>query len=239
MNLPQQATTEQPAQTVWPVSVIDRTINDPVALFTLALVVSTILLWRATLRLARGARESANEQRDKMERSIEAAGRAADAAVDQARIADDTAKRELRAYLCLQPVRMDEILPGTQPVRIVFPLENTGATPANRFIIHWAWQVTAEEPTCEFFSNTLAQYPLTENRDHSIGPRQLKDIPNTISLSSPWREQVLNGQSKLYVLGQIRYVDVFGSERVTEFFYCYTTDLPNRLGQVKFHNKIG
>ena len=231
-------TSTQQLAASWPYQILERTADDPIALFTLALVVSTILLWRATLRLAREARESATAQNEKMDCSIEAANRAADAAVDQAKIADETAKRELRAYLCLQPVRMDEIIPGTGPVQIVFPLENTGATPANRFIIHWAWKVAADEPTSEFFNNTLAQYPLPENRDHSIGPRQLKEIPNTISLGSPWRELVLNGQSKLYVFGRIHYVDVFDSNRVTEFFYCYTTELPNRLGQVRFHNKI-
>src|SRR5207245_10441794 len=43
-NAPQRASTEQELHGPWPIAVIDRTINDPVALFTLPLVVSTILL---------------------------------------------------------------------------------------------------------------------------------------------------------------------------------------------------
>ena len=59
---------EQP-QKPFPVGLVDRTLNDPVALFTLALVISTVLLWRATMRIARDGKESGKIQAEKMERS--------------------------------------------------------------------------------------------------------------------------------------------------------------------------
>jgi hypothetical protein len=52
---------------------LGHTFSEPVAVFTLALVISTVGLWLATLKLAREARAAAAEQSGKMERSIDIA----------------------------------------------------------------------------------------------------------------------------------------------------------------------
>jgi hypothetical protein len=140
---PQQLTgVGQVSHEAWPYGVIDRTINEPVALFTLALVVSTVLLWRATLRLAREARESANVQAEKMERSIAAANLAASHAQTSAAAAQDALKHaktvsntELRPWVAVsvEPQSIKRI--GEQnhfQNTIVF--QNVGRTVAKSFI---------------------------------------------------------------------------------------------------------
>src|SRR4051812_12128318 len=97
-------------------------LHDPVAFATVLLVVvtaglwiSTFLLWRATVRLAREAKESADAQAERMERSIAAASQTANASTEHVKIAEEIAQRELRAYICLRPVRMDEIIADGTP----------------------------------------------------------------------------------------------------------------------------
>ena len=61
---------------------LTATFSDPVSAFTLALVVSTVLLWRATLRIAEDTKQAGKIQADKMERSVAEASRAAAAMED-------------------------------------------------------------------------------------------------------------------------------------------------------------
>src|SRR4051794_32325632 len=81
---------------------------DPVAIATILLVfvtaglwISTFLLWRATVKLARDAKESADIQAENMEQSIAEAAKASQAMERQNEIASDTSKRQLRPYVCL------------------------------------------------------------------------------------------------------------------------------------------
>lgn len=123
-NPTQSASAEQqPDKPFW-----YRTLNDPVADFTLALVFSTVLLWRATLRLAREARESAVVQSKKMERSVVAATKSADTATKQVAISEETAYRDLRAYISVDGVEVTDVMSGSIAGNIVF--KNAGQTPA-------------------------------------------------------------------------------------------------------------
>jgi hypothetical protein len=114
---------EHPGKPFW-----YETLHDPVAAFTLALVISTVLLWRATLRLAREARESSVDQSAEMERSIEAANKTAAAAAAHVGVVEDTAKKELRAYVGFPNVRLIDRF-GTDP-RFEVWIQNYGKTPA-------------------------------------------------------------------------------------------------------------
>lgn len=227
------------------VPVWQAALHDPVAFATVLLVVvtaglwiSTFLLWRATVQLAREAKESADAQGERMERSVDAANKAASAATEQVKIAEEIAKRELRAYVCLRPIKMNEIVTGDAPITIVVPFENTGVTPANRLLIQWAWQVTSDGPTSDFYKRTLDRYPPKGDEEYSIGPRQLKEMPIVVKMGSEYRNKILSGDMSFLFLGRIHYLDAFEDKHVTEFFYRYTKELPNRLGQVNIHNNI-
>ncbi len=151
-----------------------------------------------------------------------------------------TTRRELRAYLCLKPVVMEKIVVSPAPhLTITLPIENTGSTPANKWQIQWAWQVTNDAPTAQMFDSLLAKYPLgKEQPDFSFGPKQVKENPIRIEIANDWRAKVISGEMKFYFVGRIHYLDAFDTRRMTDFFYYYTEDLPNRMGQVQFGNKI-
>jgi hypothetical protein len=95
---------------------ISRLIDDPVALFTFVLAISTILLWRETKRLAKGA----EAQSDHIEVTANAAKTSANVAV--------TTLRDLeRPY-----VFVSNLEPVTQPAgpHLRLDLSNYGRTPA-------------------------------------------------------------------------------------------------------------
>jgi hypothetical protein len=236
----QSATTEQrPLEPAWKAAFSDPIVFATLwlALATTGLWLFTYRLWRATGRLADEAKTSAEEQAGKMERAIAEAARSADSATEQLKLAQDTAQRQLRAYLSLLPVDMDEIAIDPAPIRIKMTIDNSGATPANNWSIRYAWQVTNEAPTREFFDAHLS--PFREFRgEHSIGPRTQKTVPYTLDVPVHLRSQVLSGAMRFYIFGEIVYQDAFEKERLTEFFYQYTTELPNRLGQVPVRNRI-
>ena len=159
-------------------------------------------------------------------------------------IAEDTAKRQLRAYVCLRPVFIDRLVPsaGPGPDRFVvtLPVENAGQTPANRLLIQWAWRVVPDggKIAADFFEQTIAQHPVSGDREHCIGPGQLKEMPFRLAIEPPWCAMIQRGDAKFYLLGKIHYADAFGEDRTTEFFYTYNEQLPNRLGQMSVHNCI-
>ncbi|MEO5772780.1 MAG: hypothetical protein ABIQ32_01500 [Sphingomicrobium sp.] len=131
------------------------TLHDPVAFFTACLVVVTgglwvftARLWRATVNMGSDAKEIAQAQGEKMERSIAEAATAAKAMERQNDIAADTAHAELRAYLDFDGVRFlrDEELDTPEEVGagISITLKNYGKTPANRITMETTYLVVAE-----------------------------------------------------------------------------------------------
>jgi hypothetical protein len=166
------------------------------------------------------------------------AERNVEAALEQVKIAQDTAARQLRAYLSFKPVEMDEITVDRNPLEIRFTVENTGATPANEWVVVWAWQVTEEEPTTDFYEKWMPSLPEI-GPDHCIGPKQIKTIPLTIEIGECWRSRVVSGTHKFFVFGAMIYVDFSGERHRTDFFYVYNPRLENRLGQASVKNRIG
>jgi hypothetical protein len=159
-------------------------------------------------------------------------------------ISRDTAKRELRAYLSLRPLIIGDMAPGLPFPVLTMPVDNSGATPANRVSSRGAWKVMDEEPTSELFDKLLNEYAANfEKYDIAHGPRMCKNMTYTVEISAEARVKVFAADTKhkFYFAGQIHYQDIFGDEHLTEFFYWYNPKLdgPHRLAQVGYRNKIG
>jgi hypothetical protein len=154
----------QPAVSLW-----QRTMDDPIAVYSLILAFSTTLLclftgalWWVTYRLSKDAKEGSEAQADKMERYIAEAANAAEAmgklaahASDEVAITQDSAYRNLRAYLSVKHVICtwfsDEMISG----KIVF--ENAGVTPAEIRVFSIGW---------------IGKWPLNKPRDEGPEPQQ-------------------------------------------------------------------
>lgn len=197
-------------------------VTEPVALFTLALVVSTVLLWQATLRLASEARESATEQAGKMERSVKAADRTAAAAANQVKIAQDTAYRQLRAYIGVEP---SVELVGPQIINCRIDVHNAGQTPARFKVFVGTWigpfpvaglPAEAPEPIWHGQHNPFVNARSTEivRWFHPPSPSQNEqsglDIANMIA--NP-------GTRTFYFYGRVEFTDFLKKERTLRFAF--------------------
>lgn len=212
-------------KTIW-----ERTTSDPVAFFTFWLVISTIglgistgMLWRAgekQFRLAR--RTSAIQSRD-MRASIAAAetsaivaGQAADAARKSNEIAQETAERQLRAYLSIEAGHIRD-WNSSDPTIVQVHAKNNGQTPA------YEVQITAGVMVLPRILPAGIQFEYGFNDSISktiIHPDGVvvSDARSTAPLSEA---EITNGREgsnvRLYVGGIVRYKDAFQKTRATKF----------------------
>ena len=137
---------------------------------------------------------------------------------DLVRGGEQTAEKQLRAYLSAEPKILIELQAG-YPCSALVIIKNNGQTPANNF----RWVATCErvsqmeidrpgsliEPKPGQSLPTQVLHPHFESQCTavSISPltdKDIKEIEDSIG-------------DKLYVFGKIMYVDVFGIDRVTNF----------------------
>lgn len=207
---------------VWTGHIFERPGEAVIAVFTVVLAFSTILLWRATERLyeaGEAQREHsegvASQQADHMRQSIGAAVRSAQAAERTADTTRDTAEKHLRAYVLVDnaSLKIDGI------VEYEVTAKNFGQTPAH--------DVT-------FFSGTRHRpYPPPAPLPPAIGLKPLSKRylgANTVIVSDDKlareftvdeKVALLSGADVFYVVGEIEYKDIFGSPHKTTFkFAC-------------------
>jgi hypothetical protein len=163
-----------------------------IAGFMALLLLTMLLLWRATRRLARRA--------------------------------DDTAERQLRAYVCVESA---VIKPEDDGFRVVVSVQNTGVTPAYK--LQQRTQVAIRE------------YPLLKIPLPELIPRPGQDTLAPQGVTTPMprfgrlltkdEEREIRAEAKaIYVYGELDYTDVFGKSRVTKFrFRCNGHGLDLRL----------
>lgn len=206
-----------------------------IAGFTAALFLATALLWFATWRMWRTTRDAVKDGKDAVKAAIRSA-QAAEAAIEKSDAAlshaQDTAKRQLRAYVHVD-LRSD-IYTRRNGWEILYSMlvVNSGQTPA--------YDVMVLGNIC------VADHPLTR----SLPPVVANSEPSRASLypgqtgvtagiiSNPALTQadfaslapidigdaIKSATSRLYLYGKITYRDVFGEAHTTHF-RCRTNGL--------------
>lgn len=154
-----------------------------------------------------------------------AATKAANAAVDQVRVTDRTAKQQLRAYVAVHSEGGSFGFPppdgGTYQARV--PVINRGQTPAfnMRFVTKIAI-LPFPRPEISIFSEyNLVFDEQQTNSDRVWFPMEVGDITAISDEELTWKEyvRVLHSDTqKVYVFGIIEYEDVFGDTHFTRFF---------------------
>lgn len=139
---------------------------------------------------------------------------------------DNTAKRQLRAYLGAMPPVFGEKFPNA----IAVSIKNTGQTPATQIYGHlnWYWVpfgqgLPAEFAFPDFNADDIGSVPTL-----GAGLEATFDFP--ISLDQLTREQ--NKETDLFIYGHIDYTDVFGDRQYTDFCWQY---LGERQGDAVLH----
>lgn len=138
---------------------------------------------------------------------------------------DDTAERDMRAYLGMENIRL-VAFSLIKPIRIQANWKNYGKTPARRFETSGSvW---------------IAPLPLDDDADFVDGPEEDpigrhgrmsiysgdQQVPSTseytsvtdqIPMSKELRDEVIAGRFAIYLVGRSFYRDIFGKNRETSF----------------------
>jgi hypothetical protein len=217
---PQTTGTEQrPPEPSW-----EAALSDPLIFATLWLAVATTFLgiftyrlWSATTTLANDTRTSGEAQAEKMERAIVAAGRSANSAEDALVISEDTAKRQLRAYVGIEKAE-------------IFPRKTTDSDDRNRhvqIILKNFGQTPARINDVRLKAIFISDYPDSIDPDSAgiviseqvINPGQL--IPASALLTVPHEKHfaMLDDEVAMIVFGRFSFTDEFEKTSIFDFQY--------------------
>jgi hypothetical protein len=175
----------------WVGHFVVKTFDDPVALFTLVLTLSTIGLWAQTERLARGGEE--------------------------------TAKRQLRAYLMVQSKELGVFDDDEIPTEFVFEMTNVGQTPAKIISIMRDINIFdsghRELPEGHKDFYLPHHFPNTNQPLFAGGVRRFSARKS--DLTKDQKGLIKKGEKLLFIWGSVLYRDAFDREWLTNFRYAY------------------
>jgi hypothetical protein len=205
-----------------------------IAIFTVVLAFSTILLWWETRRLARGAKEQAAD----FLRSVEASERAAAAAQKGADVAERALVGVQRPVLILDIVDFNEAVPpprepaASHEVRVQIRLENAGVLTAylDSFVVevrpvHRAQQDDLKPPIPS--SDELGGIHAVDLLEHRtvVRPNQKFGFSHVgfVDMSADVLPDYWGlGQRRLIFFGLVTYSDPMGIKRELGFTYLYS-----------------
>jgi hypothetical protein len=149
-------------------------------------------------------------------RAVHAAIRAADAATDQAKIAEDTEKRQLRPYVFINTTTMRDFVVGEKP-NAKMEVKNTGQTPGFDVVFD--------------LGITLRNFSHLGSFDDPGHPSPPTPIGPSVSLwpigtaTDPLDETIIaaikNGNAAYFVFGTITYKDAFGKDHWTKIRWIF------------------
>lgn len=193
----------------WYKTFLDHTPDWFVALFTALLFFVTNRLVKSTNKLW-----DAGERQIKLTRSVAAVQ--ARNTRRQLRLSEDTAERELRAYLWVEVqniLQLDE----ANPIAVRVAMNNAGKTPAYNVCISCSAIVApALLPSGTQFNADFSG-SITVTTIHPGSDRKFAIARSSAPPSLAMVDQINNGSHRLYVGGVVSYEDAFAIKRTTKF----------------------
>jgi uncharacterized protein (UPF0333 family) len=155
-----------------------------------------------------------------LKRQAEAAKDATAAAKDAIELSRDTAKRQLRAYVCV--IAADMAFTKADAPEIEIRIKNCGMTPAYEVKL-WAGLAAGKHPLNVPLDRPPDGFKMNQSGIEMIHPIFHTPIPAFLLpiLGTP--------QATLYVYGEITYRDAFKDERLTNFRMIYGGPEPPSL----------
>jgi hypothetical protein len=135
-------------------------------------------------------------------------------------IAQDTAKRQLRAYFHVTSVIICDF--RVIPFSANFLCHNRGTTPANGIVQSLGWQITFNDlpDVIEFPVQVIrsSNAPVAPGM-HYVSRFQLPEVTRWIQPGqlNPIVDKLLNGSGRMRIFGSFTYCDTFGEEHITEY----------------------
>jgi hypothetical protein len=176
-------------------------------IITFGLAMFTAFLWWTTRKLAQDAKETATRQAEQTQLAL--------------KHAEDTAKRQLRAYVFLLETKI-VLTTMDDPIRVDIVLRNSGQTPAHDVFVWFRneWRefplngpLPLTEPSPEDRIAPLAPQAITSHRHFTTG-----------ALTEKMHSDMVEGRKAIYVHGGVRYTDVFGKRWTTRVRLLCTAD---------------
>jgi hypothetical protein len=131
---------------------------------------------------------------------------------------EDTAIRQLRAYVSVKPAQLTEIRIGHVP-NASFIMENTGQTPAYR-LNHLAFVSVLPHPLLDGQGDLVAPHIGQKVPDftlHSRSQTEGEASDDSALTADDFAKAMAGGDFRLYMAGMVQYDDAFGIGRNTKF----------------------
>lgn len=134
--------------------------------------------------------------------------------------AEDTARRQLRAYIFPHELIVTDVELGKQPSANMV-VRNTGLTPATE-VVAWCGVWLGNFPLVTELVRATPDFMRTASR-RSVGPGGSFTINHACNapLTAQHIQMLQNGTAAIFVWGEITYLDAFGQERRTGFRSYY------------------
>ena len=147
--------------------------------------------------------------------------------------AEDTAQRQLRAYVSIN-LDGKMFLDSDGLLNAPFITKNNGVTPANFMLcslhiglFHFPLDTELDPPEYPPTSSNSSLFPGEQVRQYATLPRALSQA-ETLAIK--------NGEIAIYVWGEVRYKDAFNKQRSTQF-RMYSTGADSTRGELAYHHE--
>jgi hypothetical protein len=152
-------------------------------------------------------------------RALEHTGKATEAMERQNEIADETAKRQLRAYVIPRNFVLEAFEVG-KPLRISFEMANSGQTPAHDVRLAAKGFISSDAKAASFDKVYLGNAPEIMSQGQIGAQAKASSTPFDIfgvPLDESVHDYLLKGDIILGVAGVISYRDIFKKRHLTTF----------------------
>ncbi|WP_294312809.1 hypothetical protein [uncultured Sphingomonas sp.] len=189
-----------------------------------ALLLSLIFTGWAAFAAAKAAQIAEEATRD-ADKALAIAERNADAAAAQVAVAQDTAKRQLRAYISVEPGGVNEPVEGR--CRLPIHIHNSGITPAHGVMVFSRFAIV--DSPMDFDPATAEHGALIGGtNDATFGPGVERWVYVYLDedFIRPYEAEIRDKKKALTHFGYINYSDAFGDTHETRFaFYHWGAEL--------------
>jgi hypothetical protein len=197
-----------------------RAVTDPIAVFTLCLVIVgafQVGLFYVQLKIIRESLADAKIAADAATKAADAAQQSATATTASVKLAGQTAKRQLRAYVFVDSARFEPPPAPNSPWYIRVTLRNFGQTPAYSVVVKCEKEIcaTKDENIIPPFSTNVAVHPpaiMPPGHPH-LALLVCEELCNY----QAWNSLVQAGKNA-YIWGHVDYIDAFAKRRFTTFY---------------------
>lgn len=175
-------------------------------------------------------------------KAVEDTSEATEAMRESNRIAQDNARRQLRAYVSVSPgeFSLDMIKPREHKVTLALVFRNGGATPAYQFQHGGNIVVFQPDRARAYFTEGYKTAPITgEGSQITLHTQQdhYGVIESMRLITSAEFDQLQKGNASLYAYGFASYQDIFGVSYTTRF--CYELEPADSRKSVGARDKSG